>query len=217
MLAYRLLPSLHVGSYSHAGHERIVNVGLLYQCEHTDARSSCGSVDTHIKILDEIPQRCERQHRCIELKQELPLLRRLVERVPDVALPFALRLDLDDLLSGLPGIRMIVSHCCPRKFEQSTVTVCHPMSINSSRLYERLVLMDAPVRTTYAGKRTSPAVSTTAKFARVVKHPNSARGDDAVENEALSYLASICTKVAYGGDVYGVLLVDTGSTGFGPD
>lgn len=41
-------------------------------------------------------QRCESQNRCINLKQEPPLLRRLIKSIPNIACPFFLRLQLND-------------------------------------------------------------------------------------------------------------------------
>lgn len=68
------------GGNSHSRNEGIVDVGL-------------------IEIFDQVAQRSKSQNRSVQLEQEPSLLRRLVQSVPDVALPFALGMDLNNFLS----------------------------------------------------------------------------------------------------------------------
>lgn len=60
-----------------------------YTLEKNSHSRDKGIVDVGlVKVFDKVTQRREREQCCIQFEKEFAFFRRLVERVPDVALPF---------------------------------------------------------------------------------------------------------------------------------
>ena len=81
----------------HSGHKGIVDIRLVKIFDEVPLIFVSELVLEKCERLHEIhTQRCESQNRSVNLKQESSFLRRLIKRIPNIARPFLLRLQLND-------------------------------------------------------------------------------------------------------------------------